>query len=178
LQLLLVVTEWPRAFTAFSRVCGFGTIAVARSTYACEMKLQPCGATTVPGWSAVRVGNCVQADLRLEAFRLGGSGTPSLVVCSPKRDICAQAVSGRIVRDLLSSWNKTSASGSRTHQSLDAAGRSLWSRECGFVNVFPQAGQSTFPVGWFDVIEFVLPYGQEYIPEHGSTRDGVLHGWT
>jgi hypothetical protein len=111
-----VATERIARLLALSRMCGFGTTAVERTTYACEMKLQPCGATTVPGWRAVTVGNFVQADLRLEAFRLGGSGTRSVGVCSLKREIAPQAVSGRINRGLLSSWNKTSASGSRTHQ--------------------------------------------------------------
>jgi hypothetical protein len=66
------------------------------------------------------VGNFVQADLRLEAFRLGESGTRSVAVFSPKRNIQPQAVSGRIDGGFLSSWNKTSASGSRTHQCLES----------------------------------------------------------
>ena len=107
----------------FSPVCGFSTTAVRRGTYACEMKPRPCGATTVPAWRAVRVGNFVAADSRLEAFRLGGSGTRSRAVRSPKHEVAPQPVSGRISSGLLSSCNKTSASGSRTHQCLESRRR-------------------------------------------------------
>jgi hypothetical protein len=87
------------------------------------MKPQPCGATAVPGSRAVGVGNFVEANSKLEAFRLGALGTRSGAVRSPKHEIAPQAVSGRIERGLLSSCNKTFASGFRTHQCLESRER-------------------------------------------------------